>query len=124
MYKKCVVLGAAVAGMMSLGTAQACTITIGSVMSLTGSLGVLGQQIAKGAQLAVADLNAAGGVNTCTVKLSLLDDQTNPSVGVDAAKKLVDVQHVPAIVGALSSGVSAAVLTSVTAPGKVVLISP
>jgi branched-chain amino acid transport system substrate-binding protein len=124
MYKKYTVLGAAVAGLMSLGTAQACTVTIGSVMSLTGSLGVLGQQIAKGAQLAVADLNAAGGVNTCTLKLALLDDQTNPSVGVDAAKKLVDVQHVPAIVGALSSGVSAAILTSVAAPGKVVLISP
>lgn len=124
MFKKCVLAGAVLAGLTGLGTAQACTITIGSVMSLTGSLGVLGQQIAKGAQLAVADLNAAGGVNTCSLKLSLLDDQTNPSVGVDAAKKLVDVQHVPAIVGALSSGVSAAVLTSVAVPGKVVLISP
>lgn len=104
--------------------AASCDTTIGGVMSLTGSLGVLGQQIAKGAQLAVADLNDAGGVNQCTLKLSLLDDQTSPSVGVDAAKKLVDVQHVPAIVGALSSGVSAAVLTSVAAPSKVVLISP
>ena len=93
-------------------------------MSLTGSLGVLGQQIAKGAQLAVADLNAAGGANGCQLALSLLDDQTSASVGVDAAKKLVDVQHVPAIVGALSSGVSAAMLTSVTVPSKVVLISP
>ncbi|HZV93489.1 MAG TPA: ABC transporter substrate-binding protein [Caldimonas sp.] len=104
--------------------AASCDTTIGGVMSLTGSLGVLGQQIAKGAQLAVADLNDAGGVDRCTLKLSLLDDQTSPSVGVDAAKKLVDVQHVPAIVGALSSGVSAAVLTSVAAPSKVVLISP
>ncbi len=102
----------------------ACNTTIGSVMSLTGSLGVLGQQIAKGAQLAIADLNAAGGANGCTLSLSLLDDQTSASVGVDAAKKLVDVQHVPAIVGALSSGVSAAILTSVAAPSKVVLISP
>src|SRR5574340_1244386 len=86
----------------------ACSTTVGAVMSLTGSLGVLGQQIAKGAELGVADLNTAGGVNGCEVKLSLLDDQTSPSVGVDAAKKLVDVQQVPAIVGALSSGVSAA----------------
>lgn len=111
-------------GALSVGVAQAaCTTTIGSVMSLTGSLGALGQPISKGAELGIADLNAAGG-EKCTLKLSLLDDQTNPSVGVDAAKKLVDIQHVPAIVGALSSGVSAAILTSVTAPGKVVLISP
>lgn len=102
----------------------ACTITVGSVMSLTGSLGSLGQPIAKGAELGIADLNSAGGVNGCTVKLSLLDDQTSPSVGVDAAKRLVDVQRVPAIIGALSSGISAAILTSVTAPSKVVLISP
>lgn len=116
---------AGLVGILNVNSAQAaCTATIGSVMSLTGSLGVLGQQIAKGAQLAVADLNAAGGVDGCTVALSLLDGQTNPSVGVDAAKKLVDVQHVPAIIGALSSGVSAAILTSVAAPGKVVQISP
>ncbi len=104
--------------------AQSCTVTIGSVMALTGSLGVLGQQIAKGAQLAVSDLNAAGGVNGCTVKLSLSDNQTQANVGVDAAKKLVDVQHVPAIVGALSSGITTAILTSVTAPNNVILISP
>jgi ABC-type branched-subunit amino acid transport system substrate-binding protein len=104
--------------------AQSCTVTMGSVMALTGSLGVLGQQIAKGVQLAVSDLNAAGGVNGCTVKLALSDDQTQPNVGVDAAKKLVDVQHVPAIVGALSSGITTAILTSVTAPGHVILISP
>ncbi len=104
--------------------AQSCTVTIGSVMALTGSLGVLGQAIAQGAQLAVSDLNAAGGVDGCTVKLALSDDQTQANVGVDAAKKLVDVQHVPAIVGALSSGITTAILTSVTAPGNVILISP
>ena len=102
----------------------ACTTSIGSVMSLTGSLGALGQKIAQGAELAVADINAAGGADGCQLKLALLDDQTNPAVGVDAAKKLVDVQHVTAIVGALSSGVSAAVLSSVAVPSKVVLISP
>ncbi|HEX7387663.1 MAG TPA: ABC transporter substrate-binding protein [Castellaniella sp.] len=124
MFKKRMLAAALLAGLCGVGTAQAaCTTTIGSIMSLTGSLGLLGQQIAKGAELGVADLNAAGG-EACTLKLSLLDDQTNPSVGVDAAKKLVDIQHVPAIVGALSSGVSAAILTSVTAPSKVVLISP
>lgn len=124
MKKRFVVLGAALGAFACAPVYAACTTTIGSVMSLTGSLGALGQSIAKGAQLGIADLNGAGGVNGCEVKLSLLDDQTSPSVGVDAAKKLVDIERVPAIVGALSSGVSTAILTSVTAPGKVVLISP
>ena len=123
---KTLTAGVLIAGAFGAAPALAatCSTTLGAVMSLTGSLGVLGQQIAKGAQLGIADVNAAGGANGCTLKLSLLDDQTSPSVGVDAAKKLVDVQHVPAIVGALSSGVSAAILTSVTAPGKVVQVSP
>lgn len=121
--KMAAVVGAV--GLLGGGPAfAACTTTVGSVMSLTGSLAAIGQLDARGVALGVADLNAAGGVNGCTVKLSVLDDQTSPSVGVDAAKKLVDVQHVPAIVGALSSGVTAPILTSVTAPSKVVLISP
>ena len=116
---------AAVATALACGAADAaCTTTIGAVMALTGSLGVLGQQISKGAELGIADVDAAGGANGCQLKLSLLDNQTSPSVGVDAAKKLVDLQHVPAIIGALSSGVSAAILTSVTAPGKIVQVSP
>ena len=115
----------AIAAALACGAAgAACTTTIGAVMALTGSLGVLGQQISKGAELGIDDVNAAGGANGCDLKLSLLDNQTSPSVGVDAAKKLVDLQQVPAIIGALSSGVSAAILTSVTAPGKIVQISP
>ncbi len=126
MFRK-IAFTAAVLAAFGAGPVQAqqkCTTTIGSIMSLTGSLGALGQEIAKGAQLAVADLNAAGGVNGCQLELSLLDDQTSASVGVDAARKLVDVQHVPAIVGALASGVSAAILTSVTAGSNIVQISP
>lgn len=124
MLRRLAFVGAALASFGVAPAQAACTTTIGSVMSLTGSLAALGQEIAKGAQLAIADLNAAGGVNGCQLALSLLDDQTNPSVGVDAARKLVDVQQVPAIVGALSSGVSAAILASVTASARVVEISP
>ncbi|HMN74647.1 MAG TPA: ABC transporter substrate-binding protein [Burkholderiaceae bacterium] len=124
MLTKSLLLGAALGALTAAPAMAACTTTVGAVMSLTGSLGVLGQKIAQGSQLAIADLNAAGGANGCDLKLALLDDQTSPTVGVDAAKKLVDIQHVPAIVGALSSGVSAAILTAVTAPGHVVQISP
>jgi branched-chain amino acid transport system substrate-binding protein len=124
MFVKSILFGAALTALGSAPAFAACTTTIGGVMSLTGSLGVLGQKIAQGAQLGISDLDAAGGANGCQLRLSLLDDQTSPSVGVDAAKKLVDVQHVPVIVGALSSGVSAAILSSVTAQSKVVQISP
>ena len=55
----------------------ACTTTIGAVMALTGSLGVLGQQISKGAELGIADVDAAGGANGCQLKLSLLAVDTH-----------------------------------------------
>lgn len=118
------VVGLAAVLSMGAALAQSCTVSIGSIMSLTGSLGVLGEAIAQGAQLGVADLNTAGGVNGCEVNLALADDQTQASVGVDAAKRLVDVQHVPAIVGALASGVTTAIVSSVTSPSHVILISP
>lgn len=120
------IISAAIAGALvtfPLG-AEACTTTIGGVMAITGSLGALGQAISKGAELAVSTINKAGGVNGCTLKMDLLDDQTNPAQGVAAAKQLVDINDVPAIVGALSSGVSMAILTSVTGPSRVVQISP
>lgn len=111
-------------GAMPLAAHAACTSPIGVVMPLTGSLGVLGQENVKTAQLAAAQFNKAGGINGCTLQLKIADSQTQPAIAVDAAKKLVDISHVPAIVGALSSGVSMAILTSVTAPSKVVQISP
>ena len=42
---------------------------------------------------------------------------------VDAAKSLVDVEGVPALIGAISSGVSLPILTSVAVPSKVTQVS-
>ena len=47
------------------------------------------------------------------------DDTSQPSVGLDAARYLVDVQKVPAIVGLVGSGTALAVVNSVSAPNQV-----
>ncbi|MFD2376512.1 hypothetical protein ACFSTJ_02375 [Ottowia pentelensis] len=75
---KLAAIGLALATLGMTPAEAACSTTVGAVMSLTGSLGVLGQQIAKGSELAISDLNAARSGNTCELKLSLLDDQTSP----------------------------------------------
>lgn len=111
-------------GALPLAGHAACTKSIGMVLPLTGSLGAMGQENVKAGQLAAAQFNKAGGINGCTFDLKIADSRTQPAIAVDAAKKLVDIQHVPAIVGALSSGVSMAMLTSVNVPNKVVQISP
>jgi len=108
---------------LSVSAAAADTIKIGALMSLTGALGPYGPPIANGAKLAVEQINAAGGVLGKKLELVIRDTATSPDVGRDAARKLVELDHVPAIVGALSSGVTIAA-SSVTIPAEVVLISP
>jgi ABC-type branched-subunit amino acid transport system substrate-binding protein len=122
------VLALAVAGgLLSAGAAQAqsapCTAKLGGILPLTGSMGPVGKNIANSAELAVAHVNAGGGVKGCTLQFILRDDQGQPTVGVDAAKFLTDVERVPAITGTVSSGVTLPILTSVAVPAKVPMIS-
>ena len=99
------------------------TIKIGALMSLTGGLAPYGPPIANGALLAVEQINAAGGILGKRLQLIIEDDGTSPDVGRNAASKLVEIDGVSAIVGALSSGVTLAV-SSVTIPAEVILMSP
>lgn len=102
---------------------KSCEISVGSVLSITGSMAAIGKSIGDAAQLAIDHFNEAGGVNGCKVKFILRDDQGSPNVGVDAAKTLVEIEKVPVILGAIQSGVSLPILTSVTVPSKVTQIS-
>lgn len=102
---------------------QPCPVRLGGVLSLTGSMGPIGRFIGETAQLAVEHVNQAGGVQGCQIEFLLRDDQNQPSVGVDAAKSLVDVSRVPALIGSISSGVSMPILTSVAVPGRVTMVS-
>jgi branched-chain amino acid transport system substrate-binding protein len=99
-------------------------IKIGSLVSTTGDLAAYGHPVNNGGLLAEKDINAAGGVLGRNIKIILRDTQTNPTAAVDAAKKLVDIDKVVGIAGALSSGVTIPVATSVSIPSKIVQISP
>jgi ABC-type branched-subunit amino acid transport system substrate-binding protein len=115
----------AVAATLLPGAARAqCTVTIGVVMELTGPAGQFGQAGSKAVELAFRDLNDAGGVAGCRLAAEIRDSQSQGSVAVDAAKQLVEVRRLPAIIGGIISSVSIPVLTSVTAPAGVVQISP
>ncbi|MDQ0316965.1 ABC transporter substrate-binding protein [Amorphus orientalis] len=92
---------------------------IGALMPMTGDLSAYGEADLSGIQLAAEEINNGGG----NVEVIVADTQTNPQAGVDAAQKLVNVEGVHAIVGALSSGVTIPVATSVTSREGVVQIS-
>jgi ABC-type branched-subunit amino acid transport system substrate-binding protein len=99
-------------------------VKIGTLFDYTGALEAYGKPIQNGAALAAEQLNKAGGPLGRMLELVHRDSQTNPTAAIDAAKKLVEVDKVVAIVGSLGSGVSMAVATSVTVPGGIVQISP
>jgi branched-chain amino acid transport system substrate-binding protein len=93
----------------SLSRAQGAPIRIGTLTPLTGSGGPYGPVMANCARAVVDEVNAAGGVLGRPVQLISEDDQTNPEAGVRAARKLIDVDKVSAIVGTWSSAVTTAV---------------
>ncbi|SHH98653.1 ABC transporter substrate-binding protein [Marivita hallyeonensis] len=110
-------------GCASFGTeaaAQDCTTKIGAVLPTSVDWG---KPIAATAQYAVDIANETGGVAGCQIEMVLRDTQVDPKVGVDAAKALVDLDGVQLLLGAVSSGVSMPILTSVTVPAGVMQMS-
>lgn len=83
---------------------------IGTVLSKTGGLSAFGTKNEQGAKLAIEQINAAGGVFGKAIQAFHEDDQTQPSVGRDAATKLVTTNQVDGIVGATGSGICLQVL--------------
>ncbi len=98
----------------------AAEIRVGTLMAHTGPLKEYGPPIKDGAVLAAKQMAAAG----FEIQLFHEDSETAPVPATNAAKKLVNVNKVVAIVGALSSGVTLAVAESVTIPNNVLMISP
>jgi branched-chain amino acid transport system substrate-binding protein len=88
--KKYLLAGAAVsfAAMMSVAAALA-DMTIGVAGPITGQYASFGEQLKRGAEMAVADLNAAGGVNGEKVVLEVGDDACDPKQAVAVANQMV-----------------------------------
>ena len=90
------------AGVLAAGPALA-DIKIGFNVPLTGFAAADGQSSLNGAKLAVAQANAAGGVNGEKIELVVYDDQASPKEAVPVATKLVEKDKV---VGAVSGSYS------------------
>jgi branched-chain amino acid transport system substrate-binding protein len=82
------------------------TFKIGGLVPITGTQAVMAEDLATGFKLAEEDVNAAGGVLGKPVQVIIEDTETRPAPGMDAARKLIDVDKVGVIAGGFSSGVS------------------
>lgn len=78
-------------------------IKIGLYGTITGPNALAGEMMEKGGQLAIKQINEAGGINGRPVKLVVYDDKSSPEGAVKVVTRLVDVDKVIAIVGSNSS---------------------
>ena len=109
---------AAVQGFPAIGFAQqGDAFRIGALTPITGAGSPYGPGMQQAIRLAVDEINAAGGAGGRKLELFTEDSQTKPDAAVLAAKKLIEVNKVQAVLGTWASGVSLAVLPLTEAAG-------
>jgi branched-chain amino acid transport system substrate-binding protein len=103
--KKLLALGLALGlGLVLTGSASA-QIKMGVAGPMTGGSAAFGAQLRQGAEQAVADINAQGGILGQKIELFIGDDRADPREGVSTANKFV-ADGVKFVVGHFNSGVT------------------
>jgi branched-chain amino acid transport system substrate-binding protein len=101
-------LGSMVFLAVAVTTAQAEGVKIGFNVPLTGFAAADGQSALTGAELAVEEANAAGGIDGQAVELVVYDDQASPKESVPIANKLINQDGVKIGVSGSYSGATRA----------------
>jgi branched-chain amino acid transport system substrate-binding protein len=114
--------GATVALMPSVASAEG-PIKIGFPIPLSGPTAVYGEPVLKGAELAVSEINATGGVLNRKLELLSRDSKANADEAVRLARELIIKDNVDFLVGTLTSAEAPAVST-VAKENKIVFIAP
>jgi branched-chain amino acid transport system substrate-binding protein len=96
------------------------TLLIGGIGALTGDYANYGTSNDNGAQLAVDEINKAGGVNGMTLKLDFQDSQADPDSAVNAYGKLID-SGMKVSLGATFSGETTSVVAAAKDDGILIL---
>jgi len=97
-------------------------VTIGFIAPMTGQQAIFGEQLRHGAEAAVADINAKGGIKGEKLVLQQADDACDPKQAVAVTNKLIS-QGIKFIAGHLCSG-SAIPASKVDMEEGVLLVSP
>ena len=86
------------AGLAFIGTASAQDISVGVAGPMTGQYASFGTQLKNGAEAAVADINAAGGLMGKKLKLDINDDACDPKQARAVAEKIANAK-IPFVAG-------------------------
>lgn len=123
MIKRRDVLSGMVAGtalaMLPLRTrAESASYKIGTVLSVTGPGAFLGDNMKRGMELAIDEINAAGGIGGKKIDWIFYDAETQSTKGVNATRRLVEQDQVDIIVGGgNASGIALAMVPIVEKAG-------
>ncbi|MBY5770051.1 ABC transporter substrate-binding protein [Rhizobium leguminosarum] len=102
-------LAVTVSGLPAIALAADGTIKLGLVAPMSGPNARYGAFSMHGAELAVKDINDAGGIEGMKIELLNADSQGTPVEGVSAARRLIDQDGVDFIIGDVSSSVTLAI---------------
>lgn len=123
--------GAGALGAATLGApfvrpsfAQGADIPIGMVLPFSGATGAYGADMKKAAEMIVSKVNGAGGLlGGRKLALYIEDSETNPTAGVAATKKLLEVNKVEAVAGFWGSPIALATQPIILDANKVQMVS-
>jgi urea transport system substrate-binding protein len=115
--------GTSVLGFPNVLRAAKHPVKMGILTSLTGVHVIFGETMLRCAQYAQKEINDKGGIGGRKLEFVIEDDETDPKVGIEKARKLIKREKVDVIVGAISSAMRNAV-GSVTTREKTVYVYP
>ncbi len=99
-------------GMISLLPAPSfaeTTVKVGNILPLSGPSASVGQQGKQAREMAVEEINAAGGIKSlggAKIEMLYADSKSDPNVGVTEAERFINTEKVNVITGAWNSGVT------------------
>ena len=116
------IIAAGVAGAAATATAQVQGVTdseivLGTHLDLSGPINSWGQPIKSGMEMAVDDINAAGGINGRKIRLIIEDNGYDPKKAVLATQKMLTHDRIFAMVGSMGTVTSAATMPLVLKQG-------
>ncbi len=126
MSKKIIILIGLIWSIIVLGGCTQQTqneIKIGSILTLSGQAAPYGQSAKNAIEMGINEINENNLIGNKKISIIYEDDQLDPKTGVNAFRKLVDIDHVKVVIGPLTSSVALAIVP-IANEKKVVLLSP
>ena len=105
---------------------EVASVKLGIILGYTGPIESLTPDMAKGAELAISEVNESGAFLQGTQVTSVRGDSTciDSAAATAAAERLITSDKINAMVGADCSGVTTAILENVAMPNGIVMVSP